>query len=220
MPFLSAWTELSLVDLARRLGPVAAVLIATFLPGAGVTRVCALAVAILLLLQREPALPVLLLAGWSLLWLWVAWRAGQSPRRGPLAPGASGRGRFESGVVALPLGLALLALMIVALARQPLAPDAMRNATVGVLLLCTGTLHLMLRRHVARAALAFAALGLGLETLHGAARAAAESAGRLPTSSGVLLATALAVALLLRLGEARERFAGSPMVSEAHELHD
>jgi hypothetical protein len=36
----------------------------------------------------------------------------------------------------------------------------------------------------------------------------------------VWLATAVAVALVVRLGHARERFAGSPWVSDAHDLHD
>jgi len=90
---------------------------------------------------------------------------------------------------------------------------------MALLLIGLGTLHLMLRGHVRRAAIAFASLGLGLQVLDGAARGA-ELPGSAPARGGVWLATAIAVALVVRLGHARERFAGSPWVSDAHDLHD
>jgi hypothetical protein len=77
----------------------------------------------------------------------------------------------------------------------------------------------MLRGHVRRAAIAFAALGLGLQVLDGTSRST-ELAGSAPARAEVWLATAMTVALVTRLGHARERYAGSPWVSDAHDLHD
>jgi lipopolysaccharide export LptBFGC system permease protein LptF len=90
---------------------------------------------------------------------------------------------------------------------------------MGLLLIGLGVLHLMLRRHVRRAAIAFAAMGLGLQVLDGVARSA-QIAGSAPPTAAVWLATAIAVALVIKLGRARERYARGPWVSDAHDLHD
>jgi lipopolysaccharide export LptBFGC system permease protein LptF len=109
--------------------------------------------------------------------------------------------------------------MIVSLARQDLDPAVGRQVVMAILLLGLGVLHLVLRRHVRRAAVAFAALGLGLQVLDGAARGS-ELAGSAPPTPAIWLATAITVALVVKLGRARERFAGGPWVSDAHDLHD
>src|SRR5262249_56665896 len=104
-------------------------------------------------------------------WPAIAWRAGV-PERADLLPHPPRRRGFEAGAVALPLGLALLALMLAAVWRQTFQPDDARRASLGALLLGVGLLHLMMRRHVRRASLAMGGLGVGLELLTASARAA------------------------------------------------
>ena len=81
-----------------------------------------------------------------------------------------------------------------------------------------GLLHLMLRRHALRAAVAFGALGLGVQVLDGMARRGEVGLGAPP--AGVLIATAIAVAATVRLAGSRESTAGSAWVSDAHDLRD
>src|SRR5205085_10988908 len=121
--------------------------------------------------------------------------------------------------VGLMLGVALLALVAAAVARQDLTPVETRSASWGLLLLSLGLLHLMLRRDALRAMLAFGALGLGVQVLDRSARAASLSAG--PADNGVIvLVSALATAIVARLGTIRQQDAGSAWVSDAHDLHD
>jgi hypothetical protein len=82
-----------------------------------------------------------------------------------------------------------------------------------------GLLHLMLRRHARRATMGFGAMGLGLQILDGAARGAQVQTGLAP-AAWPLIASALAILLVLRVAAARERWAGSPWVPDAHDLHD
>jgi hypothetical protein len=77
----------------------------------------------------------------------------------------------------------------------------------------------MLRRHAARAATAFAAMGLGLQLLQGAVRTVV-TAGGAPPDGLPLGATALAVVLAARIGAVRIATTGSAWVSDAHDLHD
>jgi hypothetical protein len=77
----------------------------------------------------------------------------------------------------------------------------------------------MTRGHARRAGGGFASLGLGLQILDGAARAAQVPA-TLPPEGAVLLATTVAVALSFRVAISRERLAGTAWVSDAHDLHD
>lgn len=121
--------------------------------------------------------------------------------------------------MALPLGGALLLLLLAAVSREPLAPLDSRRASLGVLILGVGLLHLMMRRHVRRAVLAFAALGLGLELLSASARAVDVTHAGAPPGAA-LGATLVAVAIAWRIAGTRERVAGSPLVSDAHELQD
>ena len=215
MHLLAAWKALGTFDLLRLLGIPAAVLVAAFLPGRNITRLAGLAVAVATALLVEPAGPWYVRAGWPLAWLFVAWHAG-APVDAPPVPR---RGGFEAGVLALPLGLGLVLLLLAATSRQPLAAPDARLASLGALVLGAGLRHLMLRRHARRALVAFAALGLGLELLSAAARSVdALHVG--PPAGGALGATLVALALTLRVAGSRERFAGSPYVSDAHGLHD
>jgi hypothetical protein len=125
---------------------------------------------------------------------------------------------MEPGTVGLLIGIALLALLLAAVARQDLAPEETRRVAYGLLLIDLGLLHLMLRRHALRAAVAFGALGLGVQVLDGMARAG--EMGVAPSSPGVALATAVAVAITVRLAGSREAAAGTAWVSDAHDLRD
>jgi hypothetical protein len=212
------WFGLPRQDLLRLLLPAALLILATVLPGRRVARAAAFGVAIALPFLRPLDTPTPLTAAWSALWLIVAWQVGL-PAPGNAPAPARRSGALESGAVGLLVGVALMLLMVASLARQDLEPTVGRRVVMALLLIGIGVVHLMLRGHVRRAAIAFGALGLGLQVLDGVARGA-ELAGSAPARGGVWLATALAIALVLRLGMSRERFAGSPWVSDAHDLHD
>jgi len=163
-----------------------------------------------------PAPP--LLWGWMGLWGVVAWAAGSGVRTARARP--PGRlGGVESGMVGLLLGLAMLALLIAAVARQDLTDSLARQASYGLVVLCLGLFHLMLRRDSLRAVVGFCSLGLGIQILDDVARAAVVPAGG-SGSGAVLAATAVAVALTVRIAWIRQGTAGTSWVSEAHDLHD
>ena len=219
MHFLDAWIELSPLDLARLLAPLGLLAASAFLPGLRVGQVTALGVAVAI-----PFLPVLgaspvMMAAWIALWLAIAlWRPGD-PEETARRPLARTRGVAEAHTVGLVLGLALTLLLIAAVARQDMSAAETRSASLGAALVATGILHLLLRRHIRRAMAGFAAMGLGLQVLDRAAEGA--QIGPAPTGAvGVLVATALAVALSLRVAISRERHAGTAWVSDAHDLHD
>jgi hypothetical protein len=217
MRLLDAWTALAPFDLARLLGLPAAVLISALLAdrriSAGVSVFAAAAVA----MMGELAVPWPVRFAWAALWLLVAWQVGARERERPHA--ARRRGALEAGAVALPLGSGLLLLMLAALSRESLVPLDARRASLGALLVGAGLLHLMLRRHIRRALIAYSALGLGLELLASSARRIDVLHAGAP--AGAALAGALAaIALTSRLAGSREEFAGSPLVGDAHELHD
>jgi hypothetical protein len=218
MHFLEAWTELSVLDLVRLFAPALCLAAAALLPGVRVARVTAIVVALAIPFLRELGVSPELTAAWCGLWLLVAWAVGMS-EGGARRPIAATRGALESGTVGLLLGVLLGALLIAAVVRQDLSPEDARRASYGVLIMILGLLQLMLRRHARRGAVAFAALGLGLQVLDGAARAA-QVPGTLPMAGSILLATGLSVALGVRVAISRERLAGSAWVSDAHDLHD
>lgn len=218
MHFLDAWRELSGIDLVRLLAPAALLVLATLLPGARVARLAAIGVAASMPGLRELAVPALQVAGWTLLWLLLAWRA-SGEREGEMEPLSRGGGRFEAGTLSLFLGGLLTLLLVIGIGRQDLSPEDARRASWGVVVLMTGTLHLMLRRHARRSAMAYGAMGLGLQVLDGAARGAQVQVGLSPPGA-ILIGTALAVLIVLRIARARERNAGSPWVHDAHDLHD
>jgi hypothetical protein len=215
--FLDAWSRLAPLDFIRLLVPFVALALAIVLPGRRVAALAALGVAIAMPLAFEMAeLPLRL--GWMLLWLAIAARVGSGDP--DPAPDPTARpGGIESGAVGLMLGLALFVLLAAAIARQDLSPDQSRAVSYAVAILTLGLLHLMLNRHLLRAMVAFAALGLGLQLLEQAARRVSLP-GETSASSGILLGTALAVALTARLATARAQAGGGVWVSQAHDLHD
>jgi hypothetical protein len=216
--FTDTWTELQALDLTRLLAPVALLLLTLFVPGRFVARPATVLVALAM-----PWLPELgpppLVAGWALLWLFVAWHAGAAPHGGAAGNAPRPGGGAEPGLVGFAVGLALLALLIAGIARQDLAPEDGRRASWGLLVLGLGLLHLMVRRHAQRALVGFASMGLGLQMLHGAARGA-ELPNTLPGRALILVATAMTVALATRIARGRECVAGSAWISDAHDLHD
>jgi hypothetical protein len=215
--FLDAWMTLAPLALALRLAPAALVALSVLLPGRGVARLAALGVALWV-----PVAPVTwpaeVRAGWGALWLVVAWRAG---RRSADAGGRRARvgAMVESGVVGLAVGLALLVVVLAAVARADLAPEDSRRVAAALLLLGFGLVHLMVRRRARRATLSFAALGLALQGLADAARAAQGPLAPPPDAAALVAATA-AVALAEGVSLARERYAGTDLVALSHDLHD
>ncbi|HYM81338.1 MAG TPA: hypothetical protein VEY91_07990 [Candidatus Limnocylindria bacterium] len=219
MRFLDSWTELSLFDLVRLLAPAVFLAAAVFLPGRRVARWTAFLLALAIPWLRELGTSALIAGGWVALWLLVAWQAGVVKVSAASRPLAATRGTLETGAVGFLLALSVLALLVAAVARQDLGPEDGRRASLGVLIVGLGLLHLMLRRHGRRATLAFAALGLGLQVLDGVARGAQVPA-TLPVQGAVLLGTALAVVLAVRIASNRELHTGSAWISDAHDLHD
>lgn len=216
MHFLDAWLGLAPAHLLRSALPAGLVALAVFLPGRVAARLAALGVAVTLPFLPELTVPAWVAAGWVGLWLVVARQAGRPERR--TARRGARPGGLESGTIGLVLGTALLALAGAGVAQLDLDADLTRRVSGGVLLAVLGLVHLMLRRHAVRAAVAFAAMGLGLQLLDGAVRTALVG-GAAP--AGLPLAgTALAVALTLRVGHVRAAAAGSAWVGDAHDLHD
>lgn len=215
--FLDAWAALPPLDLLRFAAPAALLLVAVLVPGRVMARLATLGLAVSLPFVRESGASAWVTAGWVLLWLAIAWQAGLPSS--PAARSGARWGGLESGTVGLLLGPALLALLIAGVARLDLDAALTRRCSFGVLLVSLGFLHLMLRRHAVRAATAFAAMGLGLQVLQGVVRSVVTASG--PPAAGLpLLATALAVALALRVASVRESALGSSWVSDAHDLHD
>jgi hypothetical protein len=215
--FLDAWTSLPPFELLRLLIPAGLLLAAVFVPGRRMARVVALAVAATL--PGHPDLGADLLPwGWCALWIAVAWGVGVA--RGPSSTELPPRpGGFESGAVGLLLSLAIVTLLVVAIGRQNLTLDITRRASYAVLLIGAGVLHLLLRRDMVRAMVAFGALGLGLQSLDGIARESMLPIDDAPQGL-VLAATAMAVGLAARIAWVRQRDAGSAWVNDAHDLHD
>lgn len=214
MHFIDTWTELQAFDLARLLVPIAMLLISLLAPGRHLARPATALVALSTLWLPELGPPALV-AGWSLLWLFVAWRTGSGARDSASRPG----GGAEPGLVGFGVGFALLALLIAGVARHDLAPEDGRRASWGLLVIGIGLLHLMVRRHALRALVGFAAMGFGLQMLHGAARGA-ELQGAPENRGVVLVATAIAAGLATRIARGRERVTGSAWISDAHDLRD
>lgn len=220
MHLLEAWTRMGLFGLASLLALPVALLFATLLPGRAVSRVAAVIAGVAVLVLRELTVPLWIRLAWGALWGVIAWQAGRADRAPAGTPAVARRRAFEAGAVALPLGLALLALMLAALSRQTfLADESARRASLGALLVGLGLLHLMMRRHVRRAILAAGGMGVGLELLTASARAL-DVAHEGPPAGAALCTTAMVLVLMLRVAHGRERHAGSIHVSDAHELQD
>lgn len=218
MRLLDAWTSLDPWTLARLAGLPIAILLAALLPGRRAARVTSVVIAALVatLAELGPSAPLRL--GWTITWLLVAWQAGAAGHEGARTR-TRRRAGIEAGALALPLGAALALLLLAAVSRQTLPALDERRASLGALVLGTALLHLMMRRHARRALVAFAGLGLGLELLAASARSADVMHAGAP-AGGALVATLFVIALAGRIAGARERYAGSPFVGDAHELHD
>jgi hypothetical protein len=216
--FLDAWGELSVLDLARLLAPVALLATATFIPGRVVMRLAALGVAALIPFFKELGASPLFTAGWAALWIALAIRLGrrEETARRPLT---AGRSLFESGFVGLLLALALGLILVTSVARQDMSAEETRRASAGVGLVVVGLLHLMLRRHIRSAMVGFATFGLGLQLLDGASQGAQLDPSPL-VPAAILTAAWLAIILASRVASARERYAGTAWVGDAHDLHD
>jgi hypothetical protein len=215
--FLDAWAALPRLESLRFAVPAALLLVAVLVPGRALARLVTLGLALSLPFLPGLEAPAWVIAGWVLLWLGISWQAGLPASR--TARAGARLGGLESGTVGLLLGPALLALLLAGVARLDLDAARTRQCSFGVLLVCLGFLHLMLRRHAARAVTAFAAMGLGLQVMLGAVRALA-TAGSAPPAGLPLLASLLAAALATRIGRSRVAATGTAWVSDAHDLHD
>ncbi len=217
MHLVDAWTSLAPLDLLVLLATLGVVGVAAFVPGRPVASTAAWALAALMPATVELGPPPVRW-GWAALAAAVALVVGrgrdQEWRRDVPRPGG-----FESGTVGLLLGLGLLLVPLIAIARQDLSAEQTRWCTAGVLLVGLGLLHLMLRRDALRAALGFTVAGLGLQWLDHAVRDAALEAPAMPRFA-VLAATAAVVALTARIAAVRRRDAGTTWLSHAHDLHD
>jgi len=215
MRFLEAWLALAPAEWLRLLGPALALLVPLILPGRTLLALAAIAMAVAVAPNLGPPRPVALAAGWSGLWLMTAWvvahRTGGTPRLRAAA--------FEAAAVGFALGGGVLLLLIIAVVAESYPPPAAQAASSAIAVLVLGLLHLLLRRHIARAAVGLAALGYAVQLLEDAARAA-ELPGGDPAPAAVLVATALAVALTARIAESRRRAIDSAWVADAHDLHD
>jgi hypothetical protein len=217
MHFVDAWTNLPPLGAVLLLAPAAIAIIAVLLPGRPLARTLSIAVA--LTVPLSPGLgPLEVRASWLALWLGVALVSGVKRDVSPRAESAR-PGGVESGAIGLLLGGGWLALMVVALGRQDLPQELTRAATLGMLLVSVGLVHLLFQRDALRGAMAFATIGLGLQWLDAAVRLVVLESGELPRGA-VLFATAVAVVLASRVAFVRQNDAGSAWVSHAHDLHD
>jgi hypothetical protein len=215
--FFDSWTSLPPLDLLRLLAAPAFLLLAALIPGRAMARIAAIGIAATLPYQRELGLSMPLFAGWLALWLVIAALAGRADPPAAAA-GLERPGALEPGSVGLLVGGALLLVLLAAVSRQDLPADATRSAMIAVAMVALGLIHLMVRRQIARATVAFGAFGLGLEWLDALARGR-EVVGH-PAGPQVLIATAVTVGLTARIASDRLRLTGNAWVSAAHDLHD
>jgi hypothetical protein len=216
MHFLDAWSRLTPLELARTSAVPVFVLISIAFAGRRAALFTSIGLAACSLFPLGAVVWGVRLA-WSLLWLAYARALARSADDPPADP-STRRGGLESGAVGLLLGIALLLLLVAAVARQDLPDAESRDASYGLLLIGLGLIHLMLRRHVLRAAVAFGVMGLGLDQLTRAASAQQLPGDHVPALV-VPAATALAMALVTRIARSRSEN-GSAWVSGAHDLHD
>jgi hypothetical protein len=214
--FLDAWTELTLAESVALGGPALLALLALALND---LRWAGWAVGL-------APLPVLVRPGvWSdpYAWLWalagvgIGVRVAQSPREAPGRPRA--RAGVEMALLATLLVGASGVALLFALAQQPFAPDDVRDATLGIVLVALGLMHLLLRRHLARGALGFFTVGAGLAILGRVANGALPAPHALGAAA-VLATTLVAAVVALRSAHTRAEAAGSVWIGAAHDLHD
>ena len=217
MHFLDAWTHLALAELARYLAAPVLLLMQILVPGRRPSAAGCFGLAAASTAAPAP-LPMEARVVWALLWIALGITILRWVPDPPPDPGAR-RGGLESGAVGLLLALALVLLLVAAVARQNLPEAASRESSYALFVIALGLLHLMLRRHVLRAAVAMGAMGLGLDRLVRVADAEQMPGGAMP-SLGVWLATLLAVSLVVRIAWLRALAGAGAWVSGAHDLHD
>lgn len=216
MRFLESWTVLAAGDLVRLLAPLLFAGLLVGIPGRASARFAALGIAAGVFVAPELIPSPGVHAAWIAIWAGIAWTVG----RGAPTPRASRRlGLLESGAIGFLIGVALLVILLATFGRQDLPHDETRRTTLGLALVVIGLLHLMTRRHTVRAAAGLALMGLGLQIVDVVAweTLVFREHGPSPAIAG---ATAIAAALVVRIGRVRERVATSPWVGDAHDLHD
>jgi hypothetical protein len=215
--FLDAWTQLAPADLARYFALPFFIAMLIVLPGRRPSAAGCMGLALSSLASPDPT-PLVARIAWALLWLALAIAIVRWTPDPPPDPGFR-RGGVESGAVGLLLALALLLLLVAAVARQNLPEALSRESSYALFVIVLGLLHLMLRRHVLRASIAMGAMGMGLDRLVRLADTE-QLPGAAASSLGVWLATAFAVALVVRIARLRSLAGGGAWVSGAHDLHD
>ena len=218
MHFLDAWTSLSLLDQLRLAAPAAFMIAAILLPGRRTAIAMAFALAVAVPLSGAVPGGPWRQWGWAVLWSVVGLVLVRGSGSGMSRP-VERAGGLESSLIGLMLGVPFFALLTLAIARQDLAIGTTRTATVGVLYVTLGLIHLMVRRHVLRSALGWGFLGFGLQVIESATLASLPR-GIAPSSGYLFVGTAVTLALVLRLGLSRARWVGSAWLSDAHDLHD
>ncbi|MBI1799082.1 MAG: hypothetical protein HYR73_05295 [Candidatus Eisenbacteria bacterium] len=217
MHFLDAWNRLPPSVLTRVLAAPACVGLSILLPGRRAAALASVGLAIVAGVSTGLN-PWSSRLAWAIVWLACALVIARGVGDPP--PDSSARrGGVESGAVGLLLGIAMLLLLIAAVARQDLPDEPSRDASYGLLMIGLGLVHLMLRRHVLRAAIAFGSMGMGLDRLTRSAASQQLSLDTIPPLA-VPFATAIAIALVTRIARSRLGSGGGAWVSGAHDLHD
>jgi hypothetical protein len=215
--FLESWAILPPLDLIRLVILPAVLALALVLPGRRAARGASLGVAVAVLLAPDFVGGGWRSAAWAALWAAIAWVAGSGPR--VRAPSGARGAWLEAGGIGIMLVVVLMVLLVAGVARQGLADETARRASYGLLVLGLGLLHLVVRVNIRRAAVAWGAIGLGLQVLQGAAAASMLHEPPAPPAA-VIAAVAIAIALAQRLSSTRLRIGAGARVTDAHDLHD
>jgi hypothetical protein len=217
MRYIESWTGLPPFEVVRLLLPLGFLVLTILLPGRRTARLGAIGVALAISVTPDLFAESWIGPSWTVLWLLIAVLAGGGPPREPL-PARPGTW-FEGGTVGALLVIALLALLLGAVSRQDLSADLARRSGLGVAAVGLGLLHLVLRLNIRRSIVAWGAIGLGIELLSGAADGLLFQEHVVARGS-VLLATAIVLALVVRISTTRIHIGAGGRVSEAHDLHD
>lgn len=217
MGYAESWTGLTPLEIIRLLLPTGFLVLSVLLPGRRATRLAAFGVALGVAMLPELFAFPWLAPAWAGLWLMVAILAGTGPA--PTQRWSQAVPWFEASMVGAVLVSGLLLLLFVSISRQDVSDPLARRAGIGIVALGLGLLHLVVRLNIRRSIVAWAAIGLGLELLTGAAEEVLFQE-RIAPPGTVLLATAISLALVTRIAMTRLGIGAGGRVSEAHDLHD